>query len=51
MNAELLDQLRSLDEMLLVEILSLTSDDIVDAFIEKINDRETYLRKELAEKN
>lgn len=49
-NAELLETLRSLDEVLLLELLGLTSEDIVDAFIEKIDDRETYIRKELAEK-
>lgn len=50
-DVELLEQLRELDETFLLELLDLKSGDLVDAFIEKINDRETYIRKELAEKN
>lgn len=39
----LLTKLRSLDEVELVELLQLTADDIVDAFLERIEEREDYL--------
>lgn len=44
---ELLDKLRKLDEVTLLELLELTSDDIVDAFLDKVAERETYIRHEL----
>lgn len=35
---ELLEQLRKEDEVTLLELLELTSDDLVDAFLEQIED-------------
>lgn len=36
--AELLEQLKQIDEVLLLELLELTSEDIVDAFLDKVDD-------------
>ena len=40
---ELLDALRGLDEVTLVELLELTSDQIVDAFLDDIHDQQERL--------
>lgn len=48
-NIELLNELRLLDEVTLVELLGLTSDDIVDAFSDLIDDRQNSLRHYLNE--
>lgn len=48
-NIELLNELRQLDEVALVELLGLTSDDIVDAFADLIDDRQNFLRNYLDE--
>jgi hypothetical protein len=45
--AELLEELKKLDEVLLLELLELTSEDIVDAFLDRIAERETYIRHEI----
>lgn len=45
--AELLEQLKQIDEVLLLELLELTSEDIVDAFLDRIAERETYIRHEM----
>jgi len=45
--AGLLEELKKLDEVLLLELLELTSEDIVDAFLDKIAERETYIRHEI----
>lgn len=45
--AELLEQLKQIDEVLLLELLELTSEDIVDAFLDRIIERETYIRHEI----
>ena len=37
---ELLEQLRNLDEELLLDLLGITSDDLVDAFIDVILEQE-----------
>jgi hypothetical protein len=44
----LLTKLRNLDEVELLELLKLTSDDIVDAFLDRIeeNEEELYLKTE-----
>ena len=44
---ELIERLRDLDEVLLVELLGVNSTDIVDAFLDKIEDNIDYLRKEI----
>lgn len=45
---ELLDELKKLDEITLLELLELTSEDLVDAFLEKINDKIEYLYSQVA---
>lgn len=47
--AELLQKLRNTDEVLLIELLQLTSDKIVDAFLDTIEDNEEYLQDQLEE--
>lgn len=46
---ELIQKLRSIDETLLLELLEITSDEIVDRFIDKIVDHELRIRKEIEE--
>lgn len=46
---ELIQKLRSIDEVTLLELLEITADDIVDRFIDKIVDNELRIRKEVAE--
>ena len=43
---ELIEKLKKLDEVLLVELLELTRENIVDAFLDRIAERETYIRHE-----
>lgn len=40
---ELLQELRNLDEITLLEILKINSDELVDAFLDKIEDNLDYL--------
>lgn len=47
--ADLLEKLRELDEVLLLELLEITSTDIVDCFLDKIYEREEYILHELEE--
>lgn len=42
---ELIEELRKIDEITLMELLELTSIDIVDAFLEKIDDHQVRLTK------
>ena len=44
---ELIERLRKTEETLLLELLDITSEDIVDAFLDKINDRLEYLDRQL----
>lgn len=44
---EMLDELRKLDETSLVEILDLTTEDLVDILMDRIEDRQELIRKEL----
>lgn len=46
-HAELLEKLKTLDEVLLLELLEITSEQIVDAFLDQIGERETYIRHEI----
>lgn len=46
---ELVEKLRNVDEVLLLELLNITSDEIVDRFIDKIVDNELRIRKEIEE--
>ena len=44
---ELIERLRKTEETLLLELLDITSEDIVDAFLDKINERLEYLDRQL----
>lgn len=44
---EIIKKLRKLDEVLLMELLEVTSDDLVDAFLDKIDDKLTYIASQL----
>jgi hypothetical protein len=46
---ELLKKLRKLDEVLLMELLEITSEELVDAFLDKIDDKLTYIYDQLEE--
>lgn len=46
---ELLERLRQVEETMLVELLGITSDDIVDAFLDLIETRYEYLYEQLRE--
>lgn len=42
--SELIELLRQVDEVTLLELLELTSDDIIDAFLDRIEDNEERVR-------
>ena len=44
---DLIERLRKTEETLLLELLDITSEDIVDAFLDKINERLEYLDRQL----
>jgi len=46
-NSHVLDQLRSLDEVTLMELLEITSEDLVDAFIDRIEDNLSFIYTQL----
>lgn len=46
---ELIQKLREVDEVTLLELLEINSDEIVDRFIDKIVDNELRIRKEIEE--
>lgn len=46
---ELLEELRKLDEVLLLELIGITSQDIVDAFVDQIIEHEQHIRREIEE--
>lgn len=46
---ELIEVLKKTDEVSLLELLEITSEDIVDAFLDKINDRIEYLYTQVQE--
>lgn len=46
---ELLEKLRSMDEVSLLELLEVTSTDIVDMFVDRIIEKNEYIRKEIQE--
>lgn len=49
MNADLLEKLRNLDEVVLIELLGVSSTEIVDAFLDKIEDRINFIYSQLDE--
>jgi hypothetical protein len=44
---ELLEALRKVDEVALLELLQLTSDDLIDAFADRVEEYEGRIRREL----
>lgn len=46
---ELLEYLKTVDEVYLVELLELTSEQLVDAFNDKILEKNEYIRTQVAE--
>lgn len=50
MNPSLIQSLKRLDETALIDLLSLTSEEIVDAFLDKIYDKQEYLYSQLQDK-
>lgn len=44
---ELIQKLRKIDEVTLLELLDVSSDELVDAFLEKVDDRIQYLYQQL----
>lgn len=44
---ELIQELKHLDEVTLLELLEINSEDLVDAFLDKIDERIEYIYKEL----
>ncbi len=50
-NKELLEKLRNTEETLLLELLGITSDDIVDAFLDRIEDKLDYLYEQYEEED
>lgn len=46
---ELIEKLKHLDEVLLLELLDISSEELVDAFIERVYDRIEYIYKEVEE--
>jgi hypothetical protein len=48
-NDELIEKLRQVDEVTLIELLDIDSDNIVDAFLDQIEDNQNTLRRYLDE--
>lgn len=51
MNPNLIEKLRKVDEVLLLELLDLNSSDIVDAFADRIEERTNYIYGQLEEED
>lgn len=45
---ELLEVLRRTDEVTLLELLEISSEDLLDAFMDKVEENETKIRKAIA---
>lgn len=46
---ELIQQLKKVEETLLLELLDISSEDLVDAFIDKIDERLEYIYGQIGE--
>lgn len=46
---ELIEELRKLDEVTLLELLGINADDLVDAFLDRIEENQPKLRRHLRE--
>lgn len=44
---ELIEKLKTYDETLLLELLNVSSEELVDAFLDKIYDRIEYIKNQL----
>lgn len=44
---ELIERLRKTEETLLLELLDISSEELIDAFLDKINERLDYLDRQL----
>lgn len=44
---QLIERLRLYDELLVLELLNLTTDDIIDAFLDRIDERYNYIHDKL----
>lgn len=49
--AELFERLKQVEETLLLELLNITSEDIVSAFMDRIVEYENQIRRSLAEED
>lgn len=47
--SQLLTKLRKTEETLLLELLEITSEELVDAFLDKIDEKLTYLYEQVGE--
>lgn len=47
--ASLLEKLRKIDETTLLELLDISSEELVDAFLDKIDERIDYLYEQIEE--
>ena len=47
--SELLERLKTFDEVYVLELINVTSDELVDAFEDQIEARQEYIRNQLAE--
>lgn len=47
---ELLHKLRNTEEVTLMELLGITSDDLVDAFLDRIDENYEYLQEQLEDR-
>jgi hypothetical protein len=45
----LLEKLRTLDELYLIDLLDISSDDILDVFYDRIEERQAYIEAQIGE--
>ena len=46
--SELLEKLRTIDEITILELLDINTDELIDAFLDKVDERLEYLYKEIS---
>lgn len=46
---ELIEELRKIDEITLLELLDITADDLIDAFLDRVQDNEEKLQSYINE--
>lgn len=47
--SELIEKLKTVDEVLLLELLDISSEDLVDVFLDKIDERLNYIYGQISE--